>query len=248
MKHLFSFLVDLLAVRFRNQIFTYLDRSKKGEKGKVYLPIFFLLLGAIVAGGLLITTIVSVASDEPIWVCLGYALFSLLGFSLVTAFINCRITYDEDSFTTKNFWGMKRHFTYDQVTAIKEDVHGTYIYIGKKRVAVDGYAIGGIEFIQFVKQKYRSLHGRKQLPHASRSKFDVFNGNIREAETVLVAYIILIVLSLGVFVFFIYDTYFAPPFTENNTPPQSVSFISYDIDSDQMILTSSDNQLIKSCI
>ena len=74
--------------------------------------------------------------------------------SLIVGFINCRISYDEDGFVSKNFLGIKRKFTYDQVTAIKENLRESYIYMGDRRVMVDQLAVGGDEFIKLVKKKY----------------------------------------------------------------------------------------------
>ena len=84
--------------------------------------------------------------------------FSSLGATLIIAFANCRISYDEDGFVAKNFFGVKRKFTYDQVTAIKENMHEDYIYVGKRRVMIDEFSVGGKEFIAYVKKRYRTLH------------------------------------------------------------------------------------------
>lgn len=77
---------------------------------------------------------------------------SLLGMSLVVAFVNCRISYDEERFVAKSFLGIKREFTYDQVTTIKEGLHEDYIYIGKHRVMIDEVSIGGVDLLSSLRE------------------------------------------------------------------------------------------------
>ena len=127
-------------------VFAFLRKPKTAEKGKVHLPKFFAILGTITSTIFLIPTIITAFSDEDIWVPIVFLVFSLLGATLIIAFMNCRISYDDDGFVAKTFFGIKRKVSYDQVTAIKENMHETYIYVGKRRVMVDEFSIGGKDF------------------------------------------------------------------------------------------------------
>ena len=89
-----------------NGVLSLLMHPKKAEKGKVYLPKFFVIIGLIISIFFLIPTIITAFSDEPIWVPLFFLALSLLGTSFIIAFINCRITYDENGFIVKNFFGV----------------------------------------------------------------------------------------------------------------------------------------------
>lgn len=157
MKYVISGLTLLLIYIVVNGILGYLKQPKQAENGKVHFPKFFIILGMITFVAFLIPTVITAFLDIPLLVPVIFLLFSLLGMSLIVAFINCRISYDQNGFVHKSFFGIKRQFTYDQVTAIKENAHEKYIYVGKKRLMVDELLIGGNDFIKFVKKEYRAL-------------------------------------------------------------------------------------------
>lgn len=147
-----------------NTALTYLLQPKEAEKGKVHLPKFFMILGSIGFIAFLIPVFITIFLAEPIWVPIVFLIISLIGAIFIIAFLNCRISYDEKGFIYKNFFGIKKFFTYDQVTAIKEGVEESYIYIDKNKVMVTGLSVGEAEFINFVKEKYKALHNGKNIP------------------------------------------------------------------------------------
>ena len=212
------------------------------KKHKVYLPKLLLALGLISSTVFLIPTLITAFSDEPLWVTVGFFLFSLLGASLIIAFFNCRISYDENEFSARSFFGIKRSFTYEQVTAIKENTRDTYIYIGKRRVMIDEISIGGSEFVTFVKSKYRKLHNGKALPAIPKNKQDIFNGNVNDTAGFVAGYIIMGVFILAFAVFCVWHIYFS---SNANTVEQQLTFKHYATDGDDVILYSSDSQLYK---
>ncbi len=225
-------------------VLAFLRQSKKVKKGKVYLPKFFVILGLICSTIFLIPTIITAFSDEPIWIPILFCAFSLLGACFIIAFINCRVSYNEDGFIVKNFFGIKRKFTYDQVTAIKENMHEDYIYIGKRKVMIDELSVGGIEFIAYVKKKYRALHNGQALPKIHKTKHDIFNGNVKDVSGFVFVYITLSVFIVAFAIFMIWYIYFTPN-TVDNTVKQQVSFTSYITENDEIVLTSSDNNIYK---
>ena len=117
-----------------NGVLGYLRQPKQAEDGKVYLPKFFAIFGTIASTIFLIPAVITAFSDEPLWIPILFFLFSSLGSILIIAFVNCRISYDQDGFVHKSFFGIKRKFTYEQVTAIKENTHEEFLYVGKRRV------------------------------------------------------------------------------------------------------------------
>ena len=225
-----------------NGVFTFLRKPKEAEKGKVHLPKFFAILGAITSSVFLVPAIITAFSDEEVWVPVCFLAFSLLGATLIIAFMNCRISYDDDGFLAKTFFGIKRKFTYDQITAIKENLHETFIYIGKRRVMVDEYSIGGKEFIGFAGKKYSAFHGGRSIPRANR-KNDIFKGNVTDTTSIIFAYILGTVCIIGFFIFIVFEIYV--PKTENNTIEQKVSFVSCTTERDALVLLSSDSQVYK---
>ena len=174
MRHIIRGLTFQLIPILVNGILGFMRQPQKAEKGKVYLHKFLAILGTIGSAIFLIPAIITVFLDEPLWVPVIFLALASLGASLIIGFINCRISYDEDGFVAKNFLGIKRKFTYDQVTAIKENLRESYIYMGERRVMVDQLAIGGDEFIKFVKKKYRTMHDGQSLPKILKTKHDIF--------------------------------------------------------------------------
>lgn len=224
-------------------IFVFLRQPKEAEKGKVHLPKFFAILGTITSTIFLIPTIITAFSDEDIWVPIVFLVFSLLGATLIIAFMNCRISYDDDGFVAKTFFGIKRKVSYDQVTAIKENMHETYIYVGKRRVMVDEFSIGGKEFINLVKKKYRTLHNGQSLPKITKTKNDIFNGHVNDAAGFLAAHIIILVVLIVMII--LLSCYTFIPNSVNNTLAQTVIFNTCDIEKDEIVLTTTDNQIFK---
>lgn len=225
-------------------VLAFLRQPKKAEKGKVYLPKFFALIGLLTATVFLIPTIITAFSDEPIWVSIVFFAFSLLCTTLIIAFINCRVTYDEDGFVAKNFFGVKRKFTYDQVTGIKENMHEDYIYIGKRKAVIDEFSVGGTEFIAYVRKRYRTMHNGQTLPEIRKTKHDIFNGNVNDVFGFMFAYILISVFIVAFAIFLVWSIYFTPS-TIDNTIEQEVIFASCDIKKDEIVLITSDNQLYK---
>lgn len=236
-----SFLIIPIIVR---GVLAFLRQPKKVEKGKVYLPKFPVVLGLITSTIFLIPTIITAFSDEPIWVPIIFFAFSLLGACFIIAFVNCRIFYDDDGFVAKSFFGVKRKFTYDQVTAIKKNMHESYIYIGKRKVMIDEFSVGGIEFLTYVRKRYRTIHNGQALPQIQKNKHDIFNGNVEDVFGFMFAYIMISVIIIALAIFFIWYIYFTPS-TIDNTVEQQVSFTSCINKSDEIVLTSSDNKLYK---
>jgi NADH:ubiquinone oxidoreductase subunit 3 (subunit A) len=164
---------------------------------------------------------------------------SLLGAALILAYINCRITYDEQGFDVSNLLGVERRFTYESLTAIQED-SDVYLYEGERRVTVDMLFVGAIEFIAHVRKRYRTLHNGNKLPEIRKKKKDIFNGNVRDSASFVFAYILLtlvFVVAGGVLLYFLHT-----PKTVNNTTAQHVIFESCEIHSDEIILTTSDSK------
>ena len=223
-------------------VLAFLRRPKKTEKGKVCLPIALAIVGVICSAFFLIPTLICAFSDEPIWVSIVFLLFTLLGASLIIGFINCRIYYDEDGFTAKNFFGIKRRFTYDQITGIKENIHETYLYMGKRRIMIDEFGIGGMEFIWFANQKYRKLHHNRLIPKIQNTK-DIFNGNIESPGEFLFIFILLGIICLGMLIGIGCLAFW--PSTPNNTTELQVILQDFKTEENQLILESTDGQIYK---
>lgn len=243
MKFIIRGLTFLLIPIIVNGFLGYLKQPKQTEDGKVYLPKFFAILGAVASTIFLIPAIITAFLGESLRVPILFLPLSSLSATLIIAFVNCRISYDQDGFVHKSFFGIKRKFTYDQVTAIKENTHENFLYVGKKRLMVDEFSIGGDDFIKLVKKKYRTIHNGNSLPKIHKTKHDIFNGNVQDAGGFLFVYIFVSILAISFLIFMVYSTY--APSTPNNTIEQSIRFVSYNATKTEITLTSSDNEIYK---
>ena len=199
----------------------YLRKPRKGEAGKVYLPKPIFVLGVVGVVLCLGVAVYTAFTNEELWIVLGFAAFSLLGLVLVIEYVNDRIWYNEEAFVSKNFWGIKRRFTYDQITAFKEDVHERVIYLGEQKVVISEFAVGGSEFLAFAKEKRKQLYGGKPLPPMGRNKNDLFHGNVKDVNTFIFAYGLMIAVVLALFVF-VAVFYFTPKTAENTIAQERI--------------------------
>jgi len=244
MEHMIRGLSFLMIPIIVSGVLAFLKQPKKAENGKVHFPKFFIIFGLICSTVFLIPTIITAFLDEPIWIPILFLALSILGAVFIVAYVNCRITYDENEFTAKGFWGVRRTYTYDQVTAIRENLHEVYLYVGKRRILIDAYAIGGKEFVAHVKKRYRTLHNGEAIPKIQASGRDPFHGNIHNPGEFLFAYVLGSVVIVGFSVFLVWMIFFNPS-TADNTPRQEIAFTVCDAVDGEVALTASDGKLYK---
>ena len=243
MRYIISGTAFLLIPMIVRGIIEYIKQPEQKEKGEVYLPPFFAMLGAVSSAIFLIPSVLTVFLMKSWGVSVLLLLLSALAATLVIASVNCRISYDQDGFVHKSFFGITRKFTYDQVTAIKENMHETIVYVGKKRLMLDEFAIGADVFMKLVKKKYRTMHDGRSIPKISKAKHDIFKGNVQDTGGFLFAYISVGVMVAGFLIFVVYTTYI--PRTPNNTIERSLSFMTYEKSKEEIILTTGDHQIFK---
>ena len=242
MQHVFWIALIPLIV---SGILGLLKSPKTGKKrGTVYLHPILVVLGIIIVGFFGTFTVIMAFYRAQIGLMILLFCVSLVGAPLILAFINCRIFYNENGFAAKNFFGFKRKFTYDQVTAIKENTHESYLYMGKKRVMVDRLALGSVDFIEFVKAQYLALHGNQPLPQVQKTKKDIFNGNIDSPTPKFVVLCVINAVFITIYIGFL-CLCLVPHSTPENTLEQQISFQSWAFKDGDMLLRSSDNWLYK---
>lgn len=183
-------------------------RKPKAPKGQtVTLPALMAGIGVI---GVVTFAVLAVWSyeEEGLGTALLFLSFVLLSAWLIVAYINCRITYDEHGFTVKNFFGITRGYTYDEITWYK-GTRDIKLYVGGRVVRIDEMAVGKTEFLCYAEACYMRTHGGRRLPTESpdgKKSFDLFNGNVENAGEFILAYAILVGFVLFMFGFVIYDS------------------------------------------
>lgn len=209
-----------------NGILLFLRKSKKAKEGKVCLPGAYALIGGIGFSMFFACAVVSAFTEQVLWVSALFLAISLVGLSLLVAFVNCRITYDENGIVSKNFFGIKRRFTYDQMTALREEMQESFVYFGKKKIAVDRFAAGGYEFLAYAEMRYKKIHGVASVPRVKNK--GVFKGNVNDAGGFLAVYSIVGVVFLGFLVAMI--CIYLIPASPSTTEERRAVFVSCSFD------------------
>ncbi len=205
-----ALLLILYAVSFIDGL---LDR-KKSDKGRVYLPVLFSGIGGLCGTVFLIPVVITTLTNEPLWTPLAFLAFSLLGGVLSIAHLNCRIFYDEEGFTHKNFLGIKRTYAYTEITGIRENNHEDILYLGRRRAMIDEFSVGRLDFLLMAKKRYRTLNGGQAIPEVKRKRKDLFNGHVDDAGGLIFVYVLIGVIFAGFLGFIVAYVYFMPPTAE----------------------------------
>lgn len=170
------------------------------EDAAVALPRFFLIFGLF--GDALFLVLIGTApwTHCSLGLTLVFSLFAALNSSLILAARNIRILYDGDGFVSYNFWGLRRRYAYGDITGISGGTNQDVIlWVGRRTVRIDEYAVGRSAFLAQAKKQYRIRHNGNAIP-AKRPKWDVCNGNLENPGTVLVTHGMLILLCLGMMI------------------------------------------------
>ena len=144
-------------------------KPEKAMPGTVRLPRFLLLIGVIVTTFFLALIIIVVSTKQLIALVILLSL-ACLGAILIIAALNYSIQYDEESFTYRNFWGIRRKFFYSDLTGISGITRDIKLFAGKHVIRIDELAIGDKEFLGMAQKKYRITHDGRPIP---KMKWDV---------------------------------------------------------------------------
>lgn len=202
----------------------------------VSLPFPLFVIGVIgTAFSLAVILIVAFTSDM-LGVLIAFTLFYMLGTALMLGWKNCCILYNDTEFIQKTFFGIKRRFTYDQITAIEQpggsgDIH---LCANGKRVLIDEITIGGNKFLSFAKKKYRTIYNGRLIPISTKTRFDIFNGHVKNPYEFIVVYGVLLVLFSTAAIFASYVI--LKPTSESNTIFYTQSFSSYTETENDLVL------------
>ena len=188
MKYVISGLSFLLVPIVVGGFLSYFRLPKKGKDGLVHMPKAVAIIAIVCTLLFLAGAIVTAFMGEI--ASIGLFLFALLGVILLLGFINCRIYYDEEGFTAKNFFGVKKRYTYKEITLIQEAVYDTRVYIGKRKVVIEAFAVGKEEFLRLARSKYTKRTSVTNRDKQPKTKGDIFNGNVRHPIMYLVFYVI----------------------------------------------------------
>lgn len=203
------------------------SKADKEQKGLVRLPAIFFIAGAFDAVVCLIFATITIYEKESAWVTILFLSFEIIGIFLIIAYINCRVFYNEDGFVSRNFFGFKKKASYKDITGMRKTVEDVYVFMGRKKIVISKISTGSYEFISFFSEKYKEEHNGKQVPIIKPSTKDIFNGNVSDPGSILVAYGFLVLIALVSVGLAIYVVHFDKDFVDN-TIKHTVKFVSYE--------------------
>ena len=166
--------------------------SENSKPGRVTMPKVFLGVGIFDVIAMGVGIYFSLRFKEIIPAVI-FSILALLGIFLIIGYFNQRIYYSADKFVSSNLWGVKRTYSYGDISGIMGYGRNTdvRIYIGDKKIAIDRMAVGKKEFIEFALKRHRELkHKNIPLLRAAKKK-DLFNGNIANPGEFIAVYIII---------------------------------------------------------
>lgn len=159
------------------------------KNGEVFISPIALLIGIVCVIVFSIFVIISIV-QKSYGIAIGFGIFVLLGLILIIAFINCRIYYEPNQFTYKNFFGVKRIYKYNEITGIKYGTSDTIIYVGKKKILVDSMADSN-DFLRLVNSKTRNNKNFNQV------KEKLFNDNVYNPEEFIFGFSIVPIFAIA---------------------------------------------------
>ena len=212
--------------------------ARKREKDKRIVHLFNLLLFTGIGVSLVFFILLSLyvfRGEKGLNNTLGIgacSLFLLLGLVSMIAWHNCVISYDDQGFISKTFFGKKRTFSYRDITGYYGQMD-TYLFCGKHKIAIDGHAKNKEEFLSLANQKYRAIHHGHTIPFIKK-RFDIFNGHVEHSTEILTAYLVVFGFLAACFALVLFTSF--RTVNEQNTQYFTTAFTGYKVDDDDLWL------------
>ena len=229
---LYAFLTAHCCVEYRH-------RSARKAKA-IYLPDFMLWLG--LPAGLFFLAIAWFASkeNESIGLTIVFASFVLLSMLLMLGWKNCFIAYDDKNITQQNLIGMQRSFTFDQVTGWyfnKRNPMESVLFANGEKITFNFASKNSADFLLTVSNQYRKNHGNQKLPKMSglQKVRGGFCAHVYNPGEYLAVFIMLLVFILGSAAGIAIVSF--GPISETNCENHLLTFSSWEIDGDTILLT-----------
>ncbi len=205
MRYFLGILSTLLLFLVVWGVLALLRRPRKAKGQTVVWSKGMLVIGLLGCGlWLLLALWGGVDNDAPGVVVLCLVVSFFLGGDIILGYFNCRVAYREEGFTVRNFWGVKRAYTYDQITGIQGTSKSRTIrlHVGGKVVKLEDFTVGREQFLAFAKKQYRKGHNGEAIPVLPPKK-DLFNGNVENPEEQIAVFLVVAVVFLAVLLFFL---------------------------------------------
>ena len=212
------------------------DRKTKA----VYLPSLLFWLGLLGDGIFLAISWLAVQDNEGLGLTVLFGLFVLLGMFLMLGWKNCLILYDKTGFTQQNLLGMRRRFSYDQVTGWcmnSTNPMESTLYAAGKKITFSMISAHSADFFTTVCAGYRRTHGNQNIPEipALRKDRGRFAAHVYNPGEYLAVLVIILVFVVGCFAWLVIDQWM--PIKEQDAAQYTLTFSAWEVEEDQLILT-----------
>ena len=199
-------------------------QPRESGKGTVRHPKAYAYIGSICGLLFLIPAVIcAFQTDGDVYASIVFLAFSLLSAILVVNYMTAKIIYDDYTFTYTNFFGRSFRYDYSEIESLDENSMDVVLRVGKRKISVDMMSRGFADFLRTANMGYRRHH-KRGIPPPDREK-DIFRGNIKGTDELILGYSIGSVVILIVAAFLI-----ALPFVEydeSDTELRETSFVSY---------------------
>ena len=212
-------------------------QPRESGKGTVRHPKAYAYIGSICGLLFLIPSVIcAFQTDGDVYASIGFLAFAFLSVILVINYMTAKIIYDDYTFTYTDFFGRSFRYDYSEIESLDENSMDVVLRVGKKKISVDMMSRGFADFLRTANKGYRRHH-KRGIPPPDREK-DIFRGNIKGTDELILGYSIGSVVILIVVAFLI-----ALPFIEydeSDTELRETSFVSYRYHNNDIYFMASD--------
>ena len=212
-------------------------QPRESDKGTVRHPKAYAYIGSICGLLFLIPAVIcAFKTNDEVYASICFLAFDLLALVLVLAYMSSRITYDEYTFTYTDILGRSFRYDYSEIESLDENSMDVVLRVGKKKISVDMMSRGFADFLRTANKGYRRHH-KRGIPPPDREK-DLFHGNIRGTDELILGYSIGTVVIIGIVIFLM-----ALPFIkydESSTTLRETTLLTYRYDDNDIFFTASD--------
>lgn len=180
---------------FRGFLWISTHFNKQRKKNEIHLPVSFIMIAFLVVAFFTLATVFSYRAGE-MEASAFFIFFVVIGIVLIIAYLNCVITYDKETLTQKNFWGMRRTYRFCEITEVQYNADSIILFAGKKKIRVELMAPGSYEFLSLVWEHYRINNETLSAPPEKKSF--LFKGKVKNPVTFIFIWVLMGVALIAI--------------------------------------------------
>ena len=144
------------------------------------------------------------------------------------------VIYDETGFERGFLPGIRHYYRYEEITGWQYNKYEEIIIIGNTKIRFDFLWIDSRKFTDYALRKYRHIYGENPPTETNIPSRDLFCGNIKKPNDLILVGILLLLLTLAIpflSIYRIYDT-----IDVSNSDYIEVDFTSFETNKDTLVL------------